>query len=115
LVDEINDQFAAVPSNAADLSIAYEGTTDTLEIYKNGTLINAETVTGNLPDPPFELELAYSNTSPLQGAEIAYEIYIDGRTTPHTSGTFLIVMASAMKRSAFGGSILLTMPLTIPT
>ena len=87
-LDEINDQFAAVPSNAADLSIAYEGTTDTLEIYKNGTLINAETVTGNLPDPPFELELAYSNTSPLQGAEIAYEIYIDGRTTPHTSGTF---------------------------
>lgn len=86
--DEIDNQFGAVPSNAADLSVAYAGTTDTLEIYKNGTLINSETVTGNLPNPPFELELVYSNTSPLQGAEIAYEIYLDGRATPHTSGTF---------------------------
>ena len=87
-IDEIEGQFVPVPSDVADLTVAYEGTTNTLEIYKNGTLINAETVTGNLPNPPFELELVYSNTSPLQGAQIAYEVYIDGRNAPHTSGTF---------------------------
>lgn len=87
-IDEIEGQFVPVPSDFADLTVAYEGGTNTLEIYKNGTLINAETVTGNLPNPPFELELVYSNTSPLQGAQIAYEIFIDGRNTPHTSGTF---------------------------
>ncbi len=86
---ELQDQTGADPlSSSADLMIAYRATTNTLEIYKAGILISSESVTGNLPSAPTEMKLVYNSPSLLKGAIVAYEVYLDGRTTPHTSGTF---------------------------
>lgn len=83
-----NQSGANSASSPADLVVAYRKTTNTLEIYKGGTLISAESVTGNFPSDPTEMELVYNSPSSLQGTRVTYEVYLDGRTTPHTSGTF---------------------------
>ena len=88
-LSEVEGQSGANPgSSPGDLVVAYRRTTNTLEIYKNGTLINAETVSGNLPAPPTEMRIVYNSPSLLEGTEVAYSVYLDGRSVPHTSGTF---------------------------
>jgi len=86
---ELENQAGVSPTDSsADLLVAFRQTTSTIEIYKSGTLISAESVTGNFVSAPTELEIVYNSPSLLEGSSVSYEVYLDGRTTPHTSGTF---------------------------
>ncbi|MDP0490406.1 MAG: LamG-like jellyroll fold domain-containing protein [Verrucomicrobiota bacterium JB023] len=88
-LSELENQGGADPaSSSADLMVAFRQTTNTLEIYKNGTLVSGESVTGSFPTAPTTMELVYETTSLEEGATATYEVYLDGNTTPHTSGSF---------------------------
>ena len=88
-LNELQDQPGVFPSeSAADLLVAYRDTTNTLEIYKNGVLINSETIVGNLPNDPTEMKLVYSSPNLREGTTVSYEVFFDENNNPHTSGTF---------------------------
>ena len=88
-LSELQNQSGVNPAESSgDLVVAYRRSTSTLEIYKNGSLIDSETVTGALPGPPTKLKLVYNSPGLQRGTAVSYEVFLDGRSVPHTSGTF---------------------------
>ena len=75
------------PNHASDLVVGYRNTTDTLAIYKNGTLDESETRTG-IPNPPTTMRIEYLLSSFTAGSEVAYNVFFDDDETSFTSGTF---------------------------
>jgi hypothetical protein len=72
----------------SDLLVAYRDTTDSLEIYKNGLLDSAETISGGLPNDPTTMRIEYTCTGFKAGSTVIYNVYFDDDSTAFTSGTF---------------------------
>ncbi|WP_372846224.1 sialate O-acetylesterase, partial [Pontiella sp.] len=75
-------------SQVSDLVVAYRNTTDTLEIYKNGVLDEAETVIGGLPDASTTMRVEYTLASFDAGSTVTYNVFFDDAYTAFASGSF---------------------------
>jgi hypothetical protein len=74
--------------HVSDLLVAYRGTTDSLEIYKNGNLDSGETITGGLPTAPATMRIEYSLSDFNAGSTVAYNVFFDDSLTAFASGSF---------------------------
>ncbi len=88
LADLMAQTGAAPADHSSDLLVAYRDTDDALEIYKNGVLDEAETVTSGLPDDPTTMRINYAFSDFAAGSEVTYTVVFDSDTTPFTSGSF---------------------------
>ncbi|MDB4265384.1 sialate O-acetylesterase [bacterium] len=75
------------PSHSSDLVVGYRNSTDTLAIYKDGVLDEAESKTG-IPNPPTTMRIEYLLGNFAAGSEVTYNVFFDDDETSFTSGTF---------------------------
>jgi len=86
---DLNAQSGVAPGDhVSDLLVAYRGTTDSLEIYKNGNLDSGETITGGLPTAPATMRIEYSLSDFNAGSTVAYNVFFDDSLTAFASGSF---------------------------
>ena len=120
---ELNSQTGVAPSDhLSDLLIAYRRTTRSLEIYKNGVLDSAETVSGGLPLPETTLRVDVSLTDFNAGSLVSYQVFFDDSTAPFTSGTFnwsgtnenYLSLASNLTGNARFNNLLVTAQASLP-
>jgi len=89
-LEELATQSGAGPNTSnADLFVGYRGTTNTLEIYKNGVLDSEESVTGALPVAPATMRIECEPDGFEKGNAVEYQIYFNEDTTPFATGSFL--------------------------
>lgn len=88
-LDELNAfDDSRVNRSDTDLLVCYRGTTDSLEVYKNGDLIAGETIVGGLPLAPTTMRVEYFPPDFNAGSTVTYQVFFGENTTPLTSGSF---------------------------
>lgn len=75
-------------NSPADLLVGYRNTIDDLEIYNNGVLNAAETVTSGLPNPPTTMRIDYVLSDFNAGSTVTYGVFFDDSETAFTTGSF---------------------------